>query len=332
MHSRFPPQFMSLRSMPWRHRIAMRSWQPVIGTMLVLVLVFAAGLASTARAQSMDDAIFMDKRVLCAGLVYTRDQWTEYWEGSLKRNNGNIGTLTTNQLTWMGAYGVTKRVNIMASLPFVQTRASHGVLRGQSGSQDLSVGIKVNALSTPLTSIGTLHVVGVLSATVPTTNYTPDFYPMSIGSHARRATARGIYSFQSHRGLYVNGSASYTRRGNVTLDRPAYYTNGQLLLTDEVLMPDVQDASLTIGYQRRGLVVPIVVTRQKTLGGGDIRRQDMPFVSNRMDFTRVDGRVQYQLPVLRAVTLHFGASHVLTGRNVGQTTSFMGGLLLAGKL
>ena len=58
--------------------------------MIGRVLVLVAGLASAARAQSMDDPIFMDKRVLCAGLVYTRDQWTGYWEGSLKRNNGYI--------------------------------------------------------------------------------------------------------------------------------------------------------------------------------------------------------------------------------------------------
>ena len=310
----------------------MQSSQSVIGKAMAVVAVLLAGFAAGVQAQSLDDAIFMDRRVLCAGVVYTRDQWTDYWEGSLKRDNGNIGTLTTNQVTWMGAYGVTSRLNVVASLPYVQTRASQGVLRGQSGSQDLTVGIKFNALSTPLTTAGTLHVIGVLSASVPTTDYTPDFYPMSIGSHSRRATARGILSFQSHRGVFVNGSASYTRRGNVTLDRPAYYTNGQLYLTNEVQMPDVQDAALTIGYQHRGLVIPVVLTRQRTLGGGDIRRQDIPFVSNRMDFTRVDGRVQYQLPMLKAVSVHLGASHVLTGRNVGQSTSIMGGLLLAGKL
>jgi hypothetical protein len=58
----------------------------------------------------------------------------------------------------------------------------------------------------------------------------------------------------------------------------------------------------------------------------------MPFVSNRMDFTRIDGRVQYTLPKFRALAVHAGASHVLTGRNVGQSTSIMAGLLLAGKL
>jgi hypothetical protein len=297
-----------------------------------LVLLLSGVVSSTGHAQSMDDAIFMDTRVLCAGLVYTRDQWTQYWEGSLKRDNGNIGTLTTQQATWMGAYGVTKRVNILASLPYVRTRTSQGVLDGQRGLQDVSFGLKVDAFSTPFTTAGTLHLIGMVSATIPVTDYTPDFLPLSIGTQSKRATARGILSFQARNGIYVNGAASYTRRGNVTLDRPAYYTNGQLFLTSEVQMPDVQDAALTIGYARPGLVIPIVFTRQRTLGGGDIRRQDAPFVSNRMDFTRVDGRVQYVLPRLKAVTVHVGASHIVAGRNVGQSTTVIAGLLLAGKL
>lgn len=303
-----------------------------VRTRVVALALPLLALVPNAHAQSMDDAIFMDKRVLCAGLFYTRDQWDSYWEGNLKRENGNIGTLTTTQASWMGAYGVTNRLNIIASLPYVWTKASDGVLSGQRGSQDLSVGLKYRAFSTPFTTKGTLHGIAVISATMPTSDYTADFYPMSIGSASKRATARGLLSFQARNGLYVNGSAAYTRRGNVMLDRVAYYTNNQLFLTNEVQMPDVTDMALTLGYSSPRLVVPLVLTRQRTLGGGDIRRQDMPFVSNRMDFTRVDGRVQYVLPKLRAVTLHVGASHILTGRNVGQSTTFMGGLLLAGKL
>lgn len=295
-------------------------------------LALLAGVAGAAQGQSFDDAIFMDKRVLCAGLVYTREQWTEYWEGTLKRDNGNIGTLTTQQGVLMAAYGVTNRINVLASLPYVATKASQGVLAGQSGSQDLSVGVKVNALSTPLTRAGTLHVIAVAAFSTPTSDYTPDFYPMSIGSQSRRATGRGLLSWQGHKGIYINASAAYTRRGNVTLARPAYYTDGQLYLSNEVQLPDVRETALTLGYQRRGLVVPISLTQQRTLGGGDIRRQDMPFVSNRMNFTRLDARVQYTIPKLPGVILHAGAGRVLDGRNVGQSTSVLAGLLLAGKL
>ncbi len=295
-------------------------------------LMLVTSLAVAAEAQSFDDAIFMDKRIVCAGLVYTREEWSQYWEGTLKRDNANIGTLTTQQSMLMGAYGVTKRLNLLASLPYVATRASQGVLQGQSGAQDLTVGIKYNVLSTPLTTAGTLHVIGVASASLPTSDYTPDFYPMSIGSRSRRATARGLLSWEGKRGVYVNASAAYIRRGNVMLNRPAYYTDGQLYMSNEVRMPDVRDAMLTVGYQRKDLVIPVTITQQRTLGGGDIRRQGMPFVSNRMNFTRLDGRVQYTLPKLPGVIVHAGASHVLTGRNVGQATGGMLGLLLAGKL
>jgi hypothetical protein len=309
-----------------RRRAALAGLQVLCG------VVAGSVLAPSARAQSFDDAIFMDKRVLCAGLVYTREQWTEYWEGALKRDNGNIGTLTTQATSLMGAYGITSRLNVLAMLPFVATNASQGVLQGQSGAQDLTVGVKYDVLTTPLTNAGTLHVIAIASASLPTSDYTPDFYPMSIGSQSRRATARGLLSWQGKKGLYVNAAAAYTARGNVTLERPAYYTNGQLFLSNEVRMPDVRETALTVGYQRTGLVVPVTLTQQRTLGGGDIRRQDMPFVSNRMNFTRLDGRVQYTLPKLPGVALHAGMSHVLTGRNVGQSTGGMVGLLIAGKL
>jgi hypothetical protein len=316
------------RLVVWEARRRHAAWR----SMGLLLAGSVSMMVPALQAQTLDDAIFMDRRILCAGLMYSRDQWSQYWEGARRRDNGNIGTLTTQMSSVMGAYGVTDRINILASLPYVSTTASQGVLAGQSGAQDLTVGVKFNALSTPLTSAGTLHVIGVVSAATPVSSYTPDFLPLSIGTQSRRATARGLLSFQAKNGLYVNTSVAYTRRGNVTLNRPAYFTNGQLFLTNEVEMPDVTDAMFTIGYQRKGLVVPVTLTRQRTLGGGDIRRQDMPFVSNRMDFTRLDGRVQYTLPKLRAATIHLGASHVLTGRNVGQSTAVMAGLLLVGKL
>jgi hypothetical protein len=314
-----------------RSRVGLGSLVCVGRLSMMLGLMSVLSLSSV-RAQSTEDAIFMDRRILCAGLFYSRDAWDQYWEGSLKRANGNVGTLTTQQTMVMAVYGVTNRLNISVSLPYVSTRASQGVLEGQRGRQDLTVALKYNALTTPLTSAGTLRAIGVVALSAPSSDYTPDFLPMSIGLASRRAMVRGLLQFESHAGVYVNTSASYTRRGNVTLDRPAYYTNGQLFLTNEVQMPDVSDMALTLGYQRRGLVMPVTITQQRTRGGGDIRRQDAPFVSNRMNFTRVDGRVQVSVPKFRAATLHLGASRVLSGRNVGQSTTFMGGVVVAGRL
>jgi hypothetical protein len=71
----------------------------------------------------------------------------------------------------------------------------------------------------------------------------------------------------------------------------------------------------------------VSLVQRRTLGGGDIRRQDMPFVSNRMDFVKLDGALMYSMP--KNLSVGFGAGHVLSGRNVGQSTTFTSGLFYA---
>jgi len=190
------------------------------------------------------------------------------------------------------------------------------------GVQDITLAIKYQLLATPLTDRGTLRAMVVGAAGIPASNSVPDFLPLSIGLASRQFSGRFTLNFQAHQGWFVNGSVAHTWRTKVTLDRPAYYTNGQLYLSNEVAMPDVFDYTVTAGYQRGRLCIPISLSQQRTLGGGDIRRQDMPFVSNRMDFVKVGGLVMY-----RGVRL--GMSRVVNGRNVGQATTFTGGFLYA---
>jgi hypothetical protein len=214
----------------------------------------------------------------------------------------------------------------MAMLPYVWTHASQGPLHGMHGLQDLTVAAKYQLLATPFTERGTLRTFVVAAAGIPVSHYTPDFLPLSIGLASRRFSSRLTLNFQAHQGWFLNGSAAYTWRAKVRLDRPAYFTNGQLTLSDQVAMPDVVDYTLSAGYQRGRLCVPVSLSQQRTLGGGDIRRQDMPFVSSRMNFVRVDGLVMYTLPAPREVGIRIGTSRIVSGRNVGQSTTLMGGL------
>jgi hypothetical protein len=293
------------------------------------LLPFALASLSCAvtGAQTLEDGVMMPGKALCTGLLYTHDGWDRYWEGTLERGNGNIGTITTESVTWFGNYGITDRLNLIAMVPYVWTEASQGVLHGMSGFQDLTLGAKLRLLETPFTSQGSLRAIVVGALGAPTSDYTPDFYPLSIGSASRRASTRVTAHFQSRQGFFVNGSAAYTWRGKVTLDRPAYFSDGQLYLTEQVAMPDVFDYTLSAGYLKGGLSVPITFSQQSTLGGGDIRRQDMPFVSNRMNFSRLEAVVMYALPKPKRVSLRLAASQVLSGRNVGQSTAFTAGLL-----
>jgi len=291
--------------------------QPPGSTVLPFLVI---GLcAPSLRAQTVDDGLLMPRGAVATGFLYAHESWSRYWEGTLKRDNGNIGTLTTQTVTWVAGYGVTDRLSVIAMVPYVRTHATQGPLHGMHGLQDVTLAAKYQLLSTRLTDRGTLHAMVVAVAGIPASNYEPDFLPLSIGLASRRFSGRFTLNFQAHQGWFVTGSTAYTWRTKVTLDRPAYYTNGQLYLSDEVAMPNVVDYMVSAGYQRGRLCVPISLSQQRTLGGGDIRRQDMPFVSNRMNFVQVGALVMYR-------GIRLGASRIVSGRNVGQATTLQGGL------
>jgi hypothetical protein len=307
---------------PARRR--MRAWRLDRALWLLFALAVCPG---PLRAQTIDDGLMMSKRSLCTGFLYTHDRWDQYWEGTLKRGNGNIGTISTQAVTWAGNYGITDRLNVIAMVPYVWTSASQGVLKGMSGFQDVTVAAKYNLLETALTSRGSLRAIVVASAGAPLTDYTPDFQPLSIGLASKRLSGRFTLNFQTKQGWYLNGSAAYTWRDNVTLDRSAYYTDGQLYLSNEVAMPDVFDYTVTAGYLKNGFQIPISFSQQSTLGGGDIRRQDMPFASNRMNSSKVDAQVVYFLPKAKNLSVRAMGTYTVSGRNVGQATTLTAGLL-----
>ncbi len=292
-------------------------------TFLIAAIVLGLSLG---KAQTFTDGLMMNSKDLCTGFIYSSDSWKNYWEGPLKRDNGNIGTLTTKSVAWMGAYGITDKINVIAMVPYVWTHASKGTLHDMSGVQDLSVGAKYNVFKKAIgTSELSTFVVGSFST--PLSDYTPDFLPLSIGLAAKKLAGRFTTHYKLSSGWYATGNIGYTWRSNVTLDRPAYYTDGQLTMSNEVWMPNVLDYSFNVGYINHGMQAFVGFTQQNTLGGGDIRRQDMPFASNRMNFSKIDATVKYFIPKINSLAVWAGIGYTLTGRNVGQSTYYMGGLL-----
>lgn len=294
--------------------------------LLPLAAFAAASLA--ASAQTMEDGIMLARGTLCAGALYTHGQWSQYWEGGLERSNGNIGTVTNQAVSGMATYGITNRINVLGSVPFVWTGASQGVLHPQHGFQDVSAAVKVNAFQLNLNNFGALRAVALVGGSVPITDYSPDQQPLSIGYHSKTAIGRANLNLLGHRGLYVDGSMAYTLRSHITLDRPYYYTDGQLFLTNDVAMPNLFDFGVNAGYYRHDLKLVGNYAQQQSRGGGDIRRQDMPFPSNRMNFSRVGFELQYPLPrKLHALQAWVSYSNVFQGRNVGQSNSVTTGVM-----
>jgi hypothetical protein len=294
----------------------LKSFKPLL---LLLSIVFTA---TSLFAQTDQDAIMMNKNLFCTGLNYSHSSWNKYWEGTNLRDNLNIGTISTNQISVMGNYGIKDNLNILFNAPFISNKASMGVLHPASGIQDLSAWVKWMPIEKSLKK-GTISLYLLGGASVPMTDYIVDYLPLSIGLKSSTVSGRILLDYQLGR-FFITGSETYTLRGNTKLERNSYYTTS-LFLTNEVAMPDLNTVSVRTGFRSSWLIAEAILTDMKTLGGFDITKNNMPFPSNKMNATTIAVNIKYEIQKVSGLALVGGASHVIAGRNVGQSTGFYGG-------
>ena len=237
-------------------------------------------LCQFAFAQMPTDAIYMPKKSLCAAVIYGNTTWKEYWEGTLQRENLNIGKNITQSFSLMAAYGITDKLNAIVNLPYMTTRNTAGNLAGQKGLQDISAFVKYKAFE-----MKGLSINAIVGGSIPMTNYVPDFLPMSIGLQCKTLTGRLIAAYNHKSGMYLAGSYAYNLRSNITIDRDAYQANGKVYNTNEVAIPNATDAAARLGYMKNGLQVEANLTTFACVNGDNIRRNDMPFPTNNMKMT-----------------------------------------------
>ncbi len=263
-----------------------------------------------------------EKRFCLAGTV-GYNSWINYWEGTYKRDNDNIGRVSTKSAVLMFNYGLTKNVNILASLPYVKTKATQGTLKGLGGFQDVGVFVKWKPLQRQFNNqIVSVFAVGGFST--PSNNYNIDLLPMCVGLGSQVLSGRLIADLQVSKFSFTL-SGAYLHRSNVQIDRPAYYTDHQIN-SHEVQMPDAGNFQLRTGYRSPRIIAEAFVDNMTTFGGFDIRKNDMPFVSNQMNSTKLGIEGKYYLAKIPALGFHAGAWHTLAGRNVGQATGMLAGV------
>jgi hypothetical protein len=289
-----------------------------VAAMLLLGMILPCPLS----AQTDIDALMMPKNAFCVGPMYSYSSWENYWEGTLKRDNENLGTVSTKMLAVMGNYGISRNLNALFSVPWVKTKASAGTLHGLDGIQDLSLFLKWRPFFTALGS-GRLSVFGIGGVSFPLSDYTPDFLPLSIGLRSKTASARVMADYRLNNGLFATASYTYVFRDNIEIDRESYYTT-EMHNTHEVEMPNAANYNFRAGFRNYRWIAEAVVNRWVTLGGFDITRNNMPFPSNRMEATTVGGNFKYVIPHMEQLSIVAGGNATVAGRNMGQSTTFYG--------
>lgn len=276
-----------------------------------------------AAGQTEIDGIMMQKNNLCIGPLYSYSSWTNYWEGTKKRDNENLGRVSTQMFSIMGNYGISDKLNVLFSVPYVTTKASAGTLHGMKGVQDLSLWVKWMPIEKTIGK-GDFSAYAIGGYSLPVSNYAADFLPLSIGLRSRNLSLRAMADYQLG-WFFVTGSATYINRSNIKIDRTAYYTT-EMHLTNEVDMPDAASFNFRTGYRHGDLIAEAVVDNWTTLGGFDITRNNMPFPSNEMNATRVGVNLKYEVRAVAGLSLIGGGNYTVAGRNVGQASTVYGGI------
>ena len=285
-----------------------------------LILLFAG--QQMLFAQTDMDAIMMGKNRLCIGPMYSYTSWKNYWEGELKRNNLNLGTVSTQTFSVMGNYGITSKLNLLFNVPYIKTKASAGTMQGMKGVQDLSLFVKWMPIEKEMLN-GVISIYGIVGASVPLTNYVADYLPLSIGMRSKTASLRLMGDYQTG-SFFITASGTYVLRDNIKIDRTAYYIT-EMHLTNEVYIPNGGNFNIRAGFRSDRLIAEAVLNSWKTFGGFDISRNNMPFPGNRMNATSIGANFKYVLPSKNhEVSLVAGGNTTVAGRNMGQSTTVYG--------
>jgi hypothetical protein len=149
--------------------------------------------------------------------------------------------------------------------------------------------------------------------------------PLSIGMQSNTLFGRGIlyYTLPANLALTVHGT--YTARSNVKVDREMYYSD-RGYFTNEMIMPDVVNFGGKFGHYSYRWQLEATYDQQITQGNIDIRRNDMPGLCNKFDFTKVGFIAAYRIPQAKDLQIMITGSRVVAGRNVGESTNFSIGL------
>ena len=289
---------------------------------LIPLLILAMFCLNTGFSQTDMDGLMMQKKFFCIGPTAGYSSWTKYWEGTFKRDNANLGKVSTTNYMLMGNYGIKDNLNFLFGVPYLKTKASQGTMAAQKGIQDLSLTVKWAPYKHKLWK-GELNSILMGGYSTPLTKYNPDFLPLSIGLHTSNITFRLMEDYRVGNWT-ATFSGAYIWRSNVKLDRNTYYTT-ELHYTNEVKMPDAANLNFRLGYRSSTWIAEVTLDKWTTLGGFDIPKNGSPFVSNEMNATKLGVNVKYETPV-NGLSIVANGNTTLAGRNVGQSSGFNAGV------
>lgn len=285
-------------------------------------LIGSLAIVNLSISQTPIDGLMMPKGEICIAVVYEDANWDHYWEGTNLRTNGNIGTLNRKMLMPMIVGGITDKINVIVSLPYVKTSATGGQMTGVEGIQDFGISLKAQVVDKQFEK-GKLMVFSNLSFSTPASNYLSDYMPFSLGFGANELGLRAIGQYELNKGPYVRASFAYLHRGTTEAERDYYYQEGSFY-TSTMDVPDALNAQVALGswFLDKKLRVEATLTMLRCASGDDIRAYNAPQPTNKVDFDQVGAFAQYYFKKNGGLGVLAYYNHMYSGRNMGQFSGY----------
>ncbi|HVS66749.1 MAG TPA: transporter [Thermoanaerobaculia bacterium] len=229
------------------------------------------------------------------------DSYDEFWVGTEKVSVPELGTVDTFSASLWWRHGLTERLTVVATVPYVDVEGDGTANLSDSGAQDLSAFLQYRIWSGAAGRTRHSFSVGVGGRT-PVGDYEGDS-PISLGDDTTDALLRAVWLVQAGR-WYVSTQTGWDFRGD-----PA---------------PNGLPLAVTAGRSFGNLTPSVTWYRYWADGGTDIG-PGVPFPSNKDEFER------FAAKVFARVTPRFGVAiggfTTLDGRNSGDTDGYAVGLV-----
>lgn len=272
-----------------------------------------------ANAQSFTDGLMMPKNMVCAGFNFGQEKFSSYWEGTLLRLSP-MGNQTVSTTNLFANVGIKNNFNFLVNVAYMANSADHTPNSGMSGFQDITLGLKYQL---PLAK--NFNAIFVAGGSLPLTNYVAA-YPFAIGNQCKTAFGKLMLQYyEAESGLDFSVQSGYTLRSNIKIDAPDYYTD-VFVNSNQVSVPDAMQYQVRGGYCTYRFIFEVVGTLNQTLGGFDMRRQDLSFPSNKQESTRLGVFSAYRVKQIGNIQFTGSVMYAVNGRNTGQSITYSFGL------
>lgn len=222
-----------------------------------------------------------------------------------------------NSISFYSEFGITDKINLVFTLPYIESFGNASqTTQDNLGVENKRVGIQNMKLFGKflLTSFGKknkLDVIGSLGFETPLGSYKADEGLQSILAIGNRATVfspGAAVMYKNDMGIFASGQLAYNFKS--------------------IGIPDAISSEIKLGYAHKRFYVDAFLANQLSEKDGvDILNAGFMgnFPATRVNFTRVG--LNGYVPFYKSFGLVAGANSYISGRNLGKSTGFYGGIV-----